>query len=276
MCAPALCFLAVCVFGAPPASAAPLDVPYNFLDGVLAELATPGGSLPGTNDPECELSSQHPRPVILLHGTGGGRQTNWVTLAPTLVNEGYCVYAPTYGALGGVWPVSALGGLDDKRRALDDVDAFIASVRATTGADQVDIVGHSLGTEIGAYWTRYRADPGSVGTVVSLAPRWRPADAGDGFSRRLRSPSPYVAGVRYTNIVTRYDTIVTPYTVGLLDGPPGVQVTDIVVQQSCSRDRSDHMSITSNRRTAAMVLNALDPAHPRPVPCVRVDPITGG
>ena len=27
---------------------------------------------------------------------------------------------------------------------------------------------------------------------------------------------------------------------------------------------------------AALVLNALDPAHPRPVPCVPVSPVTGG
>lgn len=67
----------------------------------------------------------------------------------------------------------------------------------------------------------------------------------------------------------------TPYTSGILAGPPGIEVTNIVVQDTCSQDRSDHLSIVSNQRSSAYVLNALDPAHPRPVPCLAVPAYTG-
>ncbi|GAA2387795.1 MULTISPECIES: esterase/lipase family protein [Gordonia] len=299
-----------CVPGTATAAPARLPVPYDFLAGIRAELANPGGSLPGTNDFSCRPTPRHPHPVVLLHGSGGGRQTNWATLAPVLKNDGYCVFAPTYGALARVWPVSALGGLGPKLDSAWDVKRFIDRVRAATGADQVDLVGHSLGTEIPTYWMKYLGGRGEVAHYVSLAPYWRQGPDDDDargeaiasfrrslgiaepvrpacpecssppkdldFNRAVREPTPYLPGVAYTNIVTRDDEIVTPYTAGLLDGPPGTRVRNIVVQDGCSRDRSDHMSITSNRRSAALVLNALDPAHPRPVPCVDVSPVTGG
>ncbi len=113
--------------------------------------------------------------MILVHGSGGGQQTNWATLAPVLVNAGYCVFAPTYGALGTVWPVSALGGLGPKPDSAWQVKEFIDHVRAATGSDQVDIVGHSLGTEIPTYWLKYLGGRGHVAHYVSLAPYWRQA-----------------------------------------------------------------------------------------------------
>ncbi|EGD55518.1 esterase/lipase family protein [Gordonia neofelifaecis] len=297
--------------GAATADAAPkLPVAYDFLDGIRAELSNPGGSLPGTNDFACRPTARHPRPVVLVHGSGGGRQTNWATLAAVLKNEGYCVFAPTYGALAQQWPASALGGLGPKLDSAWDVKRFMDSVMAATGAAQVDVVGHSLGTEIPTYWMKYLGGGGHVAHYVSLAPYWRQGPDDDdargeaiaefrarlgipapvrpacpectappkdvNFNRAVREPTPYLPSVRYTNIVTRDDEIVTPYTAGLLDGPPGAQVRNIVVQNGCALDHSDHMSITSNRRSAALVLNALDPAHPRPVPCVSVSPVTGG
>ncbi|WP_341257354.1 esterase/lipase family protein [Gordonia malaquae] len=291
-----------------PAQAAP--VAYSFLDGIRAELTNPGGSLPGTNDYWCRPSPRHPRPVMLLHGSGGGRQTNWASIAAVLTREGYCVYAPTYGKLSTAWPASALGGLGPKPDSAWDVKVFADKVLTRTGATQLDIVGHSLGTEMGVYWMKYLGGRGRVAHYVSLAPYWRqgpdeddargemiadfrarlgipeqtrqacsectPPPADLNFNRAVRLPTPYLPGVRYTNIVTRDDEMVTPYTAGLLPGPAGTHVTNIVVQDGCAKDRSDHMSITSNRRSAAIVLNALDPAHPRPVPCVPVAPITGG
>ncbi|MXP20368.1 alpha/beta fold hydrolase [Gordonia sp. HNM0687] len=294
-----------------PAVAAPgpLPVAYDFTAGIRAELAEPGGSLPGTNDVGCRPSRAHPRPVILVHGTGGGRQTNWATLAPVLHNAGYCVFALTYGSLSTVWPASALGGLGPKVDSAWQVKSFADAVMAATGARQVDIVGHSQGTEIPTYWMKYLGGRDKVGHYVSLAPYWRqdpdtddsrgeaidmfrralgiprpsypacpecaapPADAS--FNQAVRQPTPYLPGVAYTNIVTRDDEIVTPYSSGILDGPPGTDVTNIVVQDGCPIDRSDHASITSNRRSAALVLGALDPAHAPPVPCIPVPPFTG-
>ena len=304
--------LALTTLAAPAAQAAPsrsLPVTYNFLAGITAELGNPGGSLPGTNDYSCH-STRHPRPVILVHGSGGGQQTNWATLAPVLANAGYCVFAPTYGALSTHWPASALGGLGPKPDSAWQLKQFIDRVRTATRSDRVDIVGHSLGTEIPTYWMKYLGGRGKVVHYVSLAPYWRqgpddddargeaiaefrhrlgipapshrpcpecvdpPADLN--FNRAVREPTPYLPGVRYTNIVTRHDEIVTPYDVGILAGGPGTDVTNITVQDGCPIDHSDHLSIVANRRSVALVLNALDPGHPRPVPCVAVSPITGG
>lgn len=293
-----------------PADAMPLPVRYDFLSGIEAELADPGGSLPGTNDFDCRPSTAHPRPVILVHGAGGGRQTNWGTLAPVLANAGYCVFALTYSPLPGPWPVSAIGAMGDKVESAWQIRQFADRVRAATGAEQVDIVGHSLGTEIPIYWMKYLGGADAVGTYVSLAPYWRQGpDSGDirseafamfqdalgiprqadlgcdgcteppadtHFNRAVREPSPYLPGARYRNIVTRYDNVNRDYRDGLLPGPPGIEVDNIVVQDGCEADRSDHMSIVANRRTAALVLGALDPAAAPPVPCVPVAPITGG
>ena len=126
------------VLGEPSADAAPrLPVTYNFLDGARAELAHPGGSLPGTNDFSCSPTPRHPRPVVLVHGSGGGRQTNWATMAPALANEGYCVFAPTYGTLSTQWPASALGGLGPKDDSAWQLKAFMSKVMTATHTDQI-------------------------------------------------------------------------------------------------------------------------------------------
>ncbi|WP_068270029.1 alpha/beta fold hydrolase [Aldersonia kunmingensis] len=294
---------------ATPPSAERLPVTYDFLAGLDTEARTPGGSLPGTNDFGCRPSADHPRPVVLLHGGGLGRQTNWATLAPVLANEGYCVFAPTYCPLSTAWPVSAAGGLGYKQDCAWEVKLFMDRVLDATGAPQVDIVGHSLGTEIPTYWMKYLGGRGLVAHYVSLAPYWQTEpdyddarselvalaqrrlgippltpQSCDGcdfptpdivFNRAVREPTPYLPGVEYTNITTRYDEFIIPYSNGLLDGPPGTSVANIVVQDSCSLDNSDHASIVANRRSAAMVLNALDPANARPVPCLYIPPITG-
>ena len=77
----------------------------------------------------------------------------------------------------------------------------------------------------------------------------------------------------YTNIATRYDEAVVPYTLGL--PPGGSNVRNIVVQDGCPVDYTEHAGIAGSRRAAYFVLNALDPANPRPVPCDRAAPITG-
>lgn len=296
---------------AAPAHAAPTGLPvtYSFLSGIDAELRNPGGSLPGSNDFACRPTAAHPRPVVLVHGSGGGRQTNWGTLVPVLRNAGYCVFAPTYGAVSTIWPASTIGGMGSKLQSAWQIKYFVDAVLARTGARQIDVVGHSLGTEIPTYWIKYLGGNGEVGHYVSLAPYWRQGPDEDDarsemvetfaralgmkappascrnclapaanldFNQAVRRPTPYVPGIAYTNVSTRDDEIVTPYTAGQLPGPPGTTVTNIVVQDGCSLDHSDHASITSNQRSSALVLNALDPAHPRKVPCVPVEPFTGG
>jgi len=75
--------------------------------------------------------------------------------------------------------------------------------------------------------------------------------------------------VVYTNISTRYDELVSPYTSSFLSGP---NVTNITLQDHCALDFSDHLSIISSPITGQYILNALDPAHARAPRCTFVPP----
>ncbi|WP_072686844.1 esterase/lipase family protein [Rhodococcus marinonascens] len=284
-----------------------LAVPDSFLAGVPLELGNPGGSAPGSNDWSCRPSDAHPEPVVLLHGTGGGRQTNWAVYAPLLANEGYCVYSLTYGNLQGLtWPLNAIGGMTPIDVGTAQISTFVDLVLASTGASKVDIVGHSQGTMQANNYVKFFGGADRVAKIVSLAPLWHGAYGteqvsvgrsmrslgiddevqagipackacvemihGSAFIDHMRADGVYVPGIDYTNITTRYDEIVVPYTSGI---EPGPNATSIVVQDGCERDYSDHLALAGSARGAGFVLNALDPDHPREVPCRFVAPIAG-
>ncbi len=299
-------FALLAPFGGQAAAEQPLPVPHDFTAGFLTELANPGGSLPGSNDFSCKPTAEHPRPVVLAHGTFLSRQANWSTYVPLLKNEGYCVFALTYGATQGApWPLGIIGGvrpIEDSAREFGD---FVDEVLAATGAEQVDVLGHSQGTLMPNYYVKFLGGAEKVRNYVSLAPLWGgsalsgdqgaaglpaadeipmdligdvcPAclqmDPGSDFIAKInQGGSPYVPGVAYTNIATRYDDTVVPYTSGLAPGP---QTTNIVVQDQCELDMSTHGPLAASPVAAGHVLNALDPANPRAVPCVAVAASTG-
>ena len=78
-------------------------------------------------------------------------------------------------------------------------------------------------------------------------------------------------GVEYTNILTRYDELVVPYSNGIVAG-----MRNHVIQDTCATSLSEHFQIVSDRQTSVLVLNALDPEHLRRVPCEVVLPFVGG
>lgn len=300
------------VFGIATSGAARADYPVTFsvFAGTPYELTDPGGSLPGSNDWNCKPTAEHPDPVVLVHGTGAGAQTGWGAYAPLLANEGYCVYALTYGALDVPWPLSALGGMKRIEDSSAQLAAFVARVRSATGAARVDLIAHSQGNIVGQYYVKRLGGAGEVDKFVAIAAPWlgtygdnmnvlrafgarlgigvAAVDAaigmgvcqpcaqmvgGDPFMTALDADGVYAPSVTYTNLDTRYDEIVVPYTSGLVPGGPNV--TNVVMQDGCSADYSDHLAIVGSRRAATVALNALDPEHPRPVPCEFVPPFTG-
>ena len=287
----------------PSATAAdPLPVPYQFIPSALLG-GSPDADAPGTNDWSCRPSTAHPRPVVLVHGTGGNRSTNWQTYGPLLKNNGYCVFALTYGvAPGSTYPVSALGGMNDIASSAAELGAFVDRVLAATGATKVDLVGHSQGTLMPDYWIKFLDGGSKVGSYVSLAPLWHGTAAGDiralmmpafgsgipeysapfcvacgqmsassSFMAKMRAGGVAVPGVTYVNIVTRYDELVQPYTSGIESG-----MTNIVLQDRCPLDYTEHFEIAADKNASVLVLNALDPDHPRPLVCVPVLPFVGG
>ncbi len=295
--------------GAAGSAHAEYPVVYNFFAGIPGELTDPGGALPGSNDWSCRPTATHPNPVVLLHGTGGGAQTNWGVYVPLLANAGYCVYALTYGAYDLPWPISAIGGMRPIEQSAAEVAAFVDRVRAATGATKVDFIAHSQGNIVGNYYIKRLGGSASVDKFVALAAPWLSTfgpvlDPVRGFARQLGAESAvdgllsaglcvpcgqmaghsafmnalladgvYDPNVTYTNIETRYDELVVPYTSALVPGP---RTTDILVQDGCPADLSDHAAIAGSERAAIFALDALDPAHPRPVPCHPTLPLTGG
>lgn len=57
------------------------------------------------------------------------------------------MFALTYGnPPGASWPLSALGGVREMEEGAAELAEFVDRVRAATGAEKVDLVGHSQGT----------------------------------------------------------------------------------------------------------------------------------
>ncbi|WP_333618557.1 esterase/lipase family protein [Dietzia sp.] len=289
-----------------------LPVPYTFLSGAVKEITQPEAPLAGANDWNCRPPADHPEPVVLVHGTFGGGTDNWATLGPLLHNQGYCVYTLTYGNLRDAsWPLSAVGGVQSiPDVSVPEVADFVDRVRESTGAEEVDLVGHSQGVIVAGDVAK-RTRPRTVAKLVSIAGPWdgtfgdllfgsldgnsaqRVRDllagtpiasmpqmiTGSEYLRGLEGVegTPYAKGVEYTNISTRYDEAIVPYTSGQRPAPeePGYAVTNHVIQDGCENDLSDHSSVPSSPRTADYVLSALDPAHRVETRCVSTIPLHG-
>src|SRR5699024_8747060 len=98
----------------------------------------------GANDWDCTPTPDKPRPVILVNGTFTTPALRYQAGAPLLKNAGYCVCAFSFGNASGVaqMPVQAIGDIHGSGRELaETVDRVVAA----TGAEEVDLVGHSQG-----------------------------------------------------------------------------------------------------------------------------------
>jgi triacylglycerol esterase/lipase EstA (alpha/beta hydrolase family) len=233
---------------------------------------------PGANVP-CTPSLAHPEPVVLVHGTAENRFDNWGAMSPALKAAGYCVYALDYGSYAGsgLVGVYGLGRIEASAQQLAD---YVASVRRQTGAAKVDLVGHSQGGMMPRYFIKFLAGGGAVDDLVALSPSNHgttnplappisfacPAcgqqAAGSAFLRNLNAGDETPGSASYTNIVTRYDEVVTPYTSGYLTG---ANTTNVTLQDKCRNDTSEHLRTPYDPPAIQIALNALGrsgPANP--------------
>jgi len=285
----------------PPAAAGPVN--YDFATGALAGFLFPQTPPPGADNFGCKPSSAHPDPVILVNGTFANQDDNWQAASPLLANHGYCVFTFNYG---GSSASSIVQGTGDIAASAGQLASFVTRVLAATGAAKVDLVGHSQGGMMPRYYLKFLGGAAHVDKLVALAPSNHGTtldgltalvtalgqaglvngainalctacvqqEVGSPFLTNLNAGGETVAGVSYTVIESRYDEVVTPYTSAFLSGS-GSGVRNILLQNQCALDLSDHLEIAADPVALADVLNALDPAHPVRVPCLTVLPITG-
>lgn len=288
-------------------------VTYTAEVGGVYQITHPGQPWPGVDDWSCQPSNEHPRPVILLHGTGANGVNNWGTIAPSLLNEGYCVFAPTYGAS------PLLPGIGAAQRMTDHVNemtTYLDRVLDATGAKQVDVVGHSQGATVGMHLAKVTR-PGRIASVVSIGGfAGGTTEAGlpglaslatvvdlEGLaaenSRNLpdgplpmpfpsmldineHSPtgqrlfaggSPFHGDTSYTLIASALDGLVPPAMSFPARNYPNV--TTHVLQETCRHNGADHAALYADPQTVDLMLNALDPATAVAPRCWPTSPIIG-
>lgn len=255
----------------------------------------PEVSPPGANDFGCVPTAEHPEPVVLVHGTFENAYSNWVQLSSDLAADGYCVFALNYGGIEG----SAVKGLGDIPTSAGQLATFVDGVRQATGAERVDLVGHSQGGMMPRYYLQQLGGADAVDQLVGLAssnygtsfngvlplvaalPGGEPLTAipcaacvqqrqGSDFLEQLNAGGDTVPGVEYTVISTKLDEVVTPYTNTFLRDE-GVE--NITVQDVCALDATDHLGISYDPIALRLVRNALDPSTAEAPSCQAVAPI---
>lgn len=289
--------------GAVSANAA-LPVPLNFLQAQAESIATGAAAPAGANDWSCKPSSSRPNPVVLVHGTAENQRSNFNAISPQLKNDGYCVYTFNYGA--GSFTGGQFYGLTKISSSAAELKTFVDKVLASTGESKVDLVGHSQGGMMPRWYIQFLGGASKVNKLVALSPSNKGttfsgiaglADIVPGLANTFvyswcASCEDQVAGsaaltqlnagggtspaVKYTNIVTKYDEVVTPYTNGYLSGS---NVRNIEVQDGCPIDLGEHLAISYDQRAIWYVREALGTPWyvrgPWP-PCTPVTPLVGG
>jgi triacylglycerol esterase/lipase EstA (alpha/beta hydrolase family) len=273
--ATALTALAVAVAGPLGPGAQAADVPPDHA-WILPEPA-----LSGANDFTCKPSAEHPNPVVLVHGLGATASENWVSFAPYLAVQGFCVFAKTYG-MDPRYP--SRGGVQPMEKSAAELSAFVDEVLAATGATKVDIVGHSEGAIMPRYYLKFLggaakvdhfvgwAGPnhgtniqgitdlraafpgwdGYMGQYCGSCPEFMP---GSDFITKLNAGDETPGKTRYTVIVTKYDEVVTPFKTSFLHG-----ADNIVLQDVDAGNYAEHGSMAWDPTTYELTLKALE-AH---------------
>jgi triacylglycerol lipase len=198
------------------------------------------------------------KPVIIVAGT---LQTTarYEQLAIRLREEGYPVY---------VYELPTLGRGDIAASA-DGLAAFANQVRAETGADKVDLVGHSQGGLVARQYVKFDGGADHVRNLVGLGvpnhgtpTAWAASLLGvaeDGFVAaeqmtpgsdfldQLNEGDDTIGDVRYTSFWTEHDAVVFPAeTAWLDDGATNVRIQDQVPDNMARHNRMSSDPVVQN------------------------------
>jgi triacylglycerol lipase len=185
-------------------------------------------------------------PVVLLHGFAMNR-SQWLWLGRHLVKRGV---GPLYG--------TSYFSPQLVAKSAGHLARFIDDVRAREGAEQVDIVAHSLGGVVARYYIEQMGGSQSVAKLVTLGSPHRGTRLGRfgllvPVARELTEESELLAGlspaeaVEYTSIWSRADAVVIPPESSSV-APAG---TD------CVFDDLGHLSMLLSTRVADRIVEHL-------------------
>ena len=149
--------------GATPLLTAGADaLPAAAVDSVLVQ-SSPAAAQPETVTAKTEI------PVLIVHGTFSNA-TEVEPLKENLESRGLTVFSYTYGrafSLIGLLDPAA-GGIQNMNLSVEDLAGQIARVKAETGSEYIDLVGHSQGGLLVKDYLAHYPDDG-VRKVVDLA-----------------------------------------------------------------------------------------------------------
>ncbi|MEU0540585.1 alpha/beta fold hydrolase [Nocardia sp. NPDC005978] len=279
-----------------PVGAGPVQSDHLGAARYLA--AHPNAAPAGANDFACKPTADHPRPVVLAHGTDSSAYSDWSAIAPQLAGAGLCVFALNYGGK----PDAESYGTEDVFESSAQIGEFVDQVLAATGAAQVDLVGFSQGASVTRYYVNKLggapkvgqwiglASPSYGGIMYGLVPVAQNAPvlfdlaelasseaaiqqaAGSPFITALNAGGDTVPGVRYTTIGSTVDEMIQPNANIALQG---AGATNLVLQQMCADDLTGHFHMVYDPFVQQLVLALLDPAHAATPVCVPVALGTG-
>ena len=248
----------------------------------------------GINSQSCKPGEAHPNPVVLLHGLGATYYEDLNVLQGWLAARGYCTFASTYGAFPG-FPF--VGGLRSIASSAEEIAAYVRQVKAWTGAEKIDIVGHSEGGFQSLYVTKTQGISDDIGNVVAIAPPTHGTSfAGlikianllgvkNGVDQVLKTfgcvactelttggkavvtlnDGPIAQdGVDYTIITSRFDELVTPTETSFVREPG---VVNQYVQDICPLDPVGHIGEAYDTNVWNMVANGLEGTPDRKFLC---------
>ncbi|WP_280438541.1 esterase/lipase family protein, partial [Nocardia cyriacigeorgica] len=227
-------------------------------------LANGDAAPPGANDWNCKPTAQHPRPVLLIHGTWMNAYNGFAYMGQPIKDAGFCTFTFNYGrsnlleggGLGSVLPgVMGTGYIQDSAKQLA---VFVDRVLAATGAAEVDIVAHSQGGSMSNWYTKFEGGAAKVKNLITYGATHHGTSLdgigalgrainnlgidilgfieifvghagiqqtiGSDFVNQLNANGDTVAGVDYTIVGSRYDEITNPYDLTFLKPGPGATV----------------------------------------------------
>ncbi|EYE91921.1 esterase/lipase family protein [Aspergillus ruber CBS 135680] len=255
------------------------------------------------NDFSCK-SDSHPNPVILLHGLGATGYEDINVLQYWLQAKDYCTFARTYGAYDG-FPF--LGGLKPIAESASEIAKYIQEVAEKTGADKVDVVGHSEGALQTLYVPKFHSEVVPlIDKLVAIAPPTRGTNfaglyqlaidlgnntksvvdkaldtvgcqacselvTGGEAIKKLNDGEPIVQeGNSLTVIASKHDELVTPVETSFVHEEG---VSNVWVQDKCRFDVVGHIGEAYDPNVWNLVKNALDDTPERDFICVVGSPL---